>query len=85
MIDVEGHEVEVLEGAVNTLSITKRIIIEIELANREKVLKILNSFVSIKEEVESIQSNYLFLVREEDLQRGIERVLNRNHGPSIDS
>ena len=69
LIDVEGHEVEVLEGAANTLSITKRIIIEVELANREKVLKILDSFVPIKEETGSELNNYLFLVRIEDYKR----------------
>ena len=69
LIDVEGHEIQVLEGATKTLSVTKRIIIEVERVDKNKVLKILDGFVPIKEEVGSELSNYLFLVRREDYNK----------------
>lgn len=66
LIDVEGHEIQVLESALFTLSITKRIIIEVEPECREEVMNILDSFVSVKEEATSGLNNYLLLVKKED-------------------
>ena len=69
LIDVEGHEVQVLESAATILTVTKRIIIEVEHVNKNKVMEILDGFVPIKEETGSELNNYLFLVRIEDYKR----------------
>ena len=65
LIDVEGHEIEVLESALYTLSLTKRIIIEVEPERREKAMKILNSFVTVKEVVGNGVNDYIFLIKKE--------------------
>jgi FkbM family methyltransferase len=43
-IDVEGGEAEVLEGAINTLKLAKRIIIEVEKSNLKRVLNLVKSY-----------------------------------------
>jgi FkbM family methyltransferase len=70
LIDVEGHELEVLESAVHTLSITKRIIIEVEHEYRKDVVNILKGFVLIKEAVELGLNSYLLFERKEDYNSG---------------
>lgn len=65
LIDVEGHEIEVLESALYTLSLTRRIIIEVEPERKERVMKILDGFVIVKEAASSGPNSYLFLMKKE--------------------
>jgi len=66
LIDVEGHELEVLEGAIETLKVTKRVIIEVEKSNRERVLAKLKDFKIVDEISESELDNYIFLIKIEN-------------------
>lgn len=61
LIDVEGHEAEVLEGAVETLRNTQYIIIEVEHDKIDKVMQYLNDFRILKKVNASNLSDYLFL------------------------
>lgn len=70
LIDVEGHELEVLESAIHTLSMTKRIIVEVEPERRENIMQILYGFVPVKDVMESELSSYLLFVRKENYPIG---------------
>ncbi len=66
LIDVEGHEVEVLEGAFETLKRTKRIIIEVDDDHKNLVCEILQAFnFAVVEEVIETPNvdRYLYLVK----------------------
>ncbi|MEM3814460.1 MAG: FkbM family methyltransferase [Thermoproteus sp.] len=65
LIDVEGHELELLKGSIQTLKITENIIIEISHKNREEVLKILheNHFIEIEHGDPEKKIQYFFFRR----------------------
>ncbi|MFN7920969.1 MAG: FkbM family methyltransferase [Bryobacteraceae bacterium] len=71
-IDVEGHEVEVLEGAQATIRRDRpRLLVEVKPANHDRVVAIMNEWgygrVTLMElaGVDGVDDNYLFFPRED--------------------